>query len=107
MITLILSTFFVAGAQCQLLMAKTESTMWANLILKRHDAVLVKVKDNISESFTDLRNSPLSGSSELFHKDAVEKAIVKAGCDLHDEAIRRVVTVEQLSKKHLKHLQLF
>ena len=67
---------FVAGARCQLLVAKTASTMWGNLILKRCDAVLVKVKDNISDSFMDLCNSPLSCSSELSSKAVVEKAIV-------------------------------
>ena len=35
----------MAGARCQLLVAKTTSTVWANLILKRGDAVLTKVKD--------------------------------------------------------------
>ena len=41
--------------------------MWANIILKQHDAMLAKVKDSISfESFVDLRNALLSSSSELF-----------------------------------------
>ena len=43
----------MVGARCQLLVAKTASTMWANLLLKRCDAALAKVKDSISfESFT-------------------------------------------------------
>ena len=38
----------VAGARCQLLVVKMASTLWANLVLKRRDAVLEKVKDSIS-----------------------------------------------------------
>ena len=34
----------LAGARCQLLVAKTASTLWANVILKRRHTVLVKVK---------------------------------------------------------------
>ena len=41
--------------------------LWANLVLKRHDAVLVKVKDSISfKSFMDLHGAGLSGSNKLF-----------------------------------------
>ena len=36
----------LAGARCQLLVAKTASTLWANVIFKCHDAVLAKVKDS-------------------------------------------------------------
>ena len=68
----------VAGARCQLLVAKTASIVWANLVLKWRDAVLTKVKDSISfESFMDLRNLPLSGFSKLFPTEAIEKAIEK------------------------------
>ena len=35
----------LAGARCQLLVAKTTSTLWANVVLKCRDAVLAKVKD--------------------------------------------------------------
>ena len=45
---------FVAGSWCQLLVGEMALTLWANLILKRRDAVLTKVKDNISESFMAL-----------------------------------------------------
>ena len=36
----------LAGSNCQLRVAKTASTLWANLVLKRCDVVLVKVKDS-------------------------------------------------------------
>ena len=36
----------LAGTRCQLLVAKTISTVWANLVLKCRDAVLVKVTDS-------------------------------------------------------------
>ena len=71
-----LKRLFVTGTRWQLLVAKTTSTLWANLILKHRDTVLAKVKNNISfESFMDFRNSPLFGSTELFSKDAVERAM--------------------------------
>ena len=54
----------LAGARCQLLVAKTASTLWANIILKCWDAVLAKVKDSMS--FMDLRNAKVSAGSELF-----------------------------------------
>ena len=48
-----------SGARCQLLVVKTVSTVWANLVLKQRDAILTKVKESISfESVMDLRNSP-------------------------------------------------
>ena len=88
--TRMLKCLFVAGARCQLLVAKTASSIWANLILKRRDAVLTKVKDSISfESFMDLPDSPLSGSTELFPKEAVEKAIEKSSRVLHSSQSSR------------------
>ena len=63
------------------LVAKTSSTVLANLLLMHRVAVLAKVEDDIwFEFFVDLRNSPSNESSEesgLFPKDAVEEAIVK------------------------------
>ena len=58
----------LAGAHCQLLVVKMASTLWANIILKRRDAVLAKVKDSMSFESMDLRNSVLSpwaGSASL------------------------------------------
>ena len=43
-----LKHLFVVGAHCHLVVTKTASMIWANFILKRHDAGLVKIKDNIS-----------------------------------------------------------
>ena len=46
---------FVVGARCQLLVAKTASTSWVNVLLKRLDAFLGKLKGNIRfESFLKL-----------------------------------------------------
>ena len=57
--TKMLMRLFVADACCQLLVANTVSTLWMNLILKCQDAVLTKVKDNISfESFMDFLGFP-------------------------------------------------
>ena len=76
-----------AATRCQLLVAKTASTMWANLILKCRDAVLDKVKDYISEFFMGLWNFLLSGSFELFPRDTVKKIIVKA--------VRKAIAIEK------------
>ena len=38
----------LAGAKCQLLVTKMALTLWVNVILKRRDVVLGKVKDSIS-----------------------------------------------------------
>ena len=68
--------------------------------MKCHNEVLAKIKDDISfESFIDLRNSALTGLTDLFPKDAVEKAIVKSSRVLHDEAIHKVVTQGKPAKK--------
>ena len=58
-----LTVCFVAGAWCQLLLVRTTSTLSANLLIKRYNVVLGKLKDNISfKSFMDLRNVSLSGA---------------------------------------------
>ena len=60
-----LNYLFVVDARFQLLLAKTASTMLANLLLKCCDVVLGKLRDISFESFMNLCNAPLSGSSEL------------------------------------------
>ena len=68
---------FVTGAKTQFLVAKTASTIWGNALLKHHDALLEKVKDNIRfESSIELRNSLLSSLTELFPLGALEKAVI-------------------------------
>ena len=90
----------IAGARCQLLVEKTVSTVWVNLVLKWRDAVIMKVKDSISfESFMDLWNLQWPGSSELFPTEAVEKAVEKLLSVLHDEAIRKTVSTEKSAFK--------
>ena len=44
-------------------------------------------------------NSPLSGSTDLFPKDAIEKAIVISCQVLHDEAIHKSVMQDTPAKK--------
>ena len=97
---------FVAGVCCQIQVAETASTFWDNFLLKHHDAILGKIKDDISfESFMDLRNSLFSGSAELFPKETVEKAIEKSSHILHDMAIRKAMSQNRPAKKHAKQLQ--
>ena len=93
----------LVGTRCQLLMAKTASTLWANLVLKRHDTVLAKVKDSISfESFMDLHNARLSNSTELFPADILEKAVERSSKVLHNEAIRKAEVQEKPQHKGMK-----
>ena len=96
--TRLLRRFSMATARCQLLVVKTASTLWANVILKRRDAVLAKVKDAMSfESYNDLRNSKILSGEELFPADVLEKAIEKSLTVLHDEATRKVFTRDKPS----------
>ena len=89
----------LAGGRCQLLVAKTTSTLWADIVLKWHDAMLVKVKDTISfESFLDLHNARLS-FTKLFPADVLEIAVKRSCKVLHDEAIRKVVAQESLNRR--------
>ena len=84
-------------------MAKTASTVWANVVLKRRNAVLARVKDSISfESFMDLRNSKLSSLAELFPAEAVEQAVERSSRVLHDEAIRKAVSANKPARKSAK-----
>ena len=83
----------MTGTRCQLLVAKTASTLWANLVLKQRDTVLAKVKDSVSfESFMDLLNVRLSSSTELFPAEVLEKAVGKSSKVLFDEAILKAVS---------------
>ena len=72
--------------------------LWANVVLKWWDAVLVKVKDSMSfESFMDLRNAKISLGKELFLADVLNKAIENSSKVLHDEAIRKAVSRDKLA----------
>ena len=83
----------LARAGCQLLVAKTASTLWANVILKHQDALLAKVKDSMSfESCVDLRNAKIFAGSELFRTEVLENAVKKSPKVLYDEAIRKAVS---------------
>ena len=86
----------LAGARCQFLVAKTASTLWANLVLKKCDTVLAKVKDSISfESLMNLRNVRLSNSTDLFPAVILEKAVEKSLRVFHVEAVRKAVAQEK------------
>ena len=64
--------------------------------------------DNMSfESLMDLRNIPLLGSSELFPKETLEKAVEKSSRVLHDEAIWKAVSLGKLAMKSAKKLHSF
>ena len=86
-----------------MLVAKTASTLWANVILKRRDAAQAKVKDSVSfESFMDLRNAKLSSGSDLFLATVLEKAVEKSSRVLIDEAIRKAISRDKLASKGKK-----
>ena len=93
----------LAGARCLLLVAKTASTLWANVVLKHWDAVLAKVKVSVSfESFMDLRNAMISSRTELFPADVLDKAIEKSSKVLHDEAIQKAVSGDKPASRWKK-----
>ena len=76
--TCLVCILFLAGVRCQLI-AKTSSTLWANVVLKRRDTVLAKVKDSITfKSFMDLRNANIFSGTELFPADVLNKAVEKS-----------------------------
>ena len=76
------------------------SNLWANLVFKRSDAVLVKVKDSIFNSFMDLRNTRFSNSTGLSPADILEKALERSSKVLHDEAICKAMVQEKLQHCH-------
>ena len=79
--------------------------VWAKVVLKHCDAVLAKVKDSISfESFMDLSNDKLSGSTELFLGDILEKAVEKSSWVLHDEDIPKAVSADKPPRTSVKKL---
>ena len=78
---------------------------FGNLLLKHQEAVLTKVKNSISfESFMDLRNSHLFRSTELFPKEAAERAIEKSFWVPHDQAIGKAVSADKPAKMSTKRL---
>ena len=92
-----------AGARCHLLVAKTTSTLWGNVILKCRDAVLAKVKNSMSfESRMDLRNAKLLSVSDLFPAEVPDKAVEKSSKVLRDEAIWKAVSRDKLVSRGKK-----
>ena len=98
--------FFVTGDRMQLLLVETTSTIWANSVLKYRDALMGKVKDDVSlESFMEVHNALLSCLTELFLPGVLERAAEKSSWVLHDEAIMEAVTMEKKQQKPSKKLQ--
>ena len=99
------SDFFVAGARCQLLVAKIAPTLWFNALLKHQNSVLGNVKDNMSfNSFMELWNASLSDSPDLFPRSTLGKMGGKSSCVHLDEAIFKAVSLEKPAKAKLKNL---
>ena len=83
----------LAGARCQLLVAKTASTLWANISLRAGMWSWLRSRTLMSfESFMDLRNSTISLGDTLFPVGVPKLAIEKASKVLHDETIRKTLT---------------
>ena len=67
--------------------------------------MLAKVKDSISfKSFINLHNAKMSGSTEFFPADVLEKAVEKSSWELHDEAICKALSVDKPPHKSVKKL---
>ena len=74
-------------------------------MLTHCDAVLSNIKDSLSfEYFMEIHNAVFSGLTELFPAGAVEKP-VKFSWVLHDEAIRKAVTIKKKQPKPSKKIQ--
>ena len=59
---------FITGVRMQLSDGMITSIVWTDLMLKHHNAVLQKVKDNISfESFMELSSAPSVVQLSCFH----------------------------------------
>ena len=52
----------------------------------------------------DLSDTPLSGSAKLFPQEALEKAVERSSQVLHDEVIRKALTINKPPKKAAKRL---
>ena len=52
-----------------------------------------------------LQNAPSSGLSELFPKEALEMAVERSSCVLHDKVIRKAMSLEKPPKKSAKRFQ--
>ena len=60
---------FIAGSKFQLLVAMTAATIWTNMFLNCHDAVLGMVKINFSyDSYMKLHNASLSKQLSCSHR---------------------------------------
>ena len=74
--------------------------------IKRHNAVLGEVKDNISfESCMELCNAPLSSLTELFLNGALGREAEKSSRVLHDKVTRKAVTMQKKQQKPSKKIQ--
>ena len=79
--------FFVAG---------TRTSIWINLVLKLRNAVLGKVRVNMTyETVVKLRIVPVFGSTDLLTSEMVGKAREKLSRTVHDQAIRKAVAFER------------
>ena len=97
-----LKLLFVAGARCQIFVAKMASTIWANLVWKRRD-------DGgqgfcFSRVLHGLLQFPFIRFSGTVPWGAVEKAIEKSSHVLHDEAIQKAISAAKPAGKRAKWL---
>ena len=78
------------------MVACISSVLWANTVLKHQDAVLSRVKHNLTyNACMELGNTPINRAQQFFQTDLVTKADEKPICALHDEAIWKVVSFEK------------
>ena len=90
-------SLFSAGALTQVVVTRITAILLANMALKQHDAVLTKVHSNLTfELWMELLKSSINNAYQLFPLDLITKTAKKSSCDLHDEAVRKVV--EELDK---------
>ena len=82
--------------------------MRANAVLKQRDAVLVKVRDNMTqETRVELRRTSVYISSELMPSSQITMVSEKLNRVLHDEAIQKAVSFEEFFSASLAKTAVF
>ena len=88
-----LRRLMLSGGKTVSFLAHQSANLWANLVLKRRDAVLSRITRVVgAESALQLRNGPLLGSPYLFARDGVDVAVDRRRCDDNDRLIHQVVS---------------
>ena len=107
-------SLFITRAETQLMVTLIAAILLTNMVLKRSNVVLAKVRPNLTfDSCMELFNSSINDIQHLSLPELVMKVGKKSSRALHDKAIRNVVPFDEhppevsaRSKAHLKDTSL-